>query len=51
MLPHQLTLGVGIPTVLKGSGYGFRVSAVIAYDGSHLWIANALGESVTAIQG
>jgi hypothetical protein len=53
LLPAQLTQGVGIPTVLDSGGtYGSRSSPqAIAYDGSHLWIANPGGTSVTAIQG
>jgi len=36
-------------TRLSGSSYQFDGPEAIAYDGSHLWITNASGNSVTEI--
>ena len=49
LLPSQLTLGVGVPLVLSGGSYGFNYPYGITYDGSHLWIANTRGNSVTEV--
>jgi len=49
LLPGQLTLGVAMPVVLRGGSFGFSGPQAIAFDGSHLWITNANGNSVTEI--
>src|SRR5215472_5338676 len=49
LLPSQVTLGVGVPDVLNAGGYGFSAPAGIAFDGTHLWIANVAGNSVTEV--
>ncbi len=50
LLPGQLTLGTGVPVVLSRGRYGFSVPEQVAFDGSHLWITDSAGNSVTAIQ-
>ena len=51
LLSSQLMLGVGHPDVLSGSQYGFSRPDQVAFDGSHLWVANNLGDTVTVIPG
>ncbi len=51
LLPRQLALCVGVPVLVSGGGYGFSAPRGIAFDGSHLWIANLNGGTVTVIQG
>jgi DNA-binding beta-propeller fold protein YncE len=33
--------------VIRGSSYGFDFPDAIASDGTHLWVANEVGDSVT----
>ena len=49
LLPEQVAVGVAVPDVLSASSYAFKSPAEIAFDGSHLWIANAIGNSVTEV--
>jgi hypothetical protein len=49
LLPGQAALGVAIPDVLSASSYGFSNPFGVAFDGSHLWITNNGGISVTEI--
>ena len=36
---------------LSGGPYGYNEPSGIAFDGSHLWVANTGGNSITAFQG
>lgn len=48
-LPGQTALGAGVPQVLSAASYGFNQPFQIAFDGTHLWITNGSGNSVTEI--
>ena len=49
LLPGELTLGVGVPVILNSADYGFSNVVAIASDGSHVWVVNTSGDSVTEI--
>lgn len=49
LMPSQLTLGVGMPVRLSGGVYGFNTPQQMAFDGTHLWIANSNGNSVIEV--
>lgn len=51
LLPSQLTFGVGVPEVLSATRYRFSEPDQVAFDGSHLWIADLKANTLTAIQG
>ena len=51
LLPGELTLGVGVPVILNSADYGFSNVVAIASDGSHVWVVNTSGDSVTEIDG
>ena len=49
LLPGQLMFGVGVPDVLSAAQYHFNGPSEVAFDGSHLWVANQGGDSVTLV--
>jgi hypothetical protein len=40
-----------MPVVLSAASYGFNSPTSLAFDGSHLWVANNFGTSVSVIHG
>ena len=49
LLPGQLTFGVGVPDVLSAAQYHFAAPYAVVFDGTHLWVTNASGNSVTEV--
>lgn len=49
LLPSQLMFGVGAPDVLSAAQYGFNGPAEVAFDGSHLWVTNSGGSTVSEV--